>query len=182
MTAPADRHRVLRAALTAAIRLTGIVSRGHTAALTAAVWRVIEPALAQRDAQLDAVRALHVRNANTGDCEHCSERDYPDYAVPWPCPTIRALDTKHQSAESDAEKEYEALKARFLEAVARGDQPTILEPDPAREAHAVVGAVTREQLHDAIRTLARRDPAWWNQEINRLARITGQARYVGGHQ
>ncbi|MEC3993985.1 hypothetical protein VSR01_10690 [Actinacidiphila sp. DG2A-62] len=31
MTNPADRHRVLRTALTAAIRLTGIVSRGHTA-------------------------------------------------------------------------------------------------------------------------------------------------------
>ncbi|HEX5567685.1 MAG TPA: hypothetical protein VFY14_12300 [Streptomyces sp.] len=40
---------------------------------------------------LDRVRALHVRNQNTGDCEHCSERDYPNYAVPWPCPTIHAL-------------------------------------------------------------------------------------------
>lgn len=38
-----------------------------------------------------AVSKLHVRNANTGTCEHCSERDYPDYAVPWPCPTIQAL-------------------------------------------------------------------------------------------
>lgn len=43
---------------------------------------------------LDAVAAvgkLHVRNVNSGTCEHCSERDYPDYAVPWPCPTMQAL-------------------------------------------------------------------------------------------
>lgn len=37
------------------------------------------------------VRALHVRNSHTGTCEPCSAADYPDYAVPWPCPTIRAL-------------------------------------------------------------------------------------------
>lgn len=40
----------------------------------------------------ERVRALHRRNENTGTCEHCSERDYPDYAVAHPCPTIRALD------------------------------------------------------------------------------------------
>lgn len=52
---------------------------------------------AQRaEQQLAAVRALHARNANTGTCEHCSERDYPDYAVPWPCPTIAALDAAGQ--------------------------------------------------------------------------------------
>lgn len=47
-----------------------------------------------RDQLLDAVQRvqeLHRRNEHTGDCEHCSERDHPDYAVPWPCPTIRAL-------------------------------------------------------------------------------------------
>jgi hypothetical protein len=44
------------------------------------------------EAAVDRVRALHCRNEHTGDCEHCSERDYPDYAVPHPCPTIRALD------------------------------------------------------------------------------------------
>jgi hypothetical protein len=47
-----------------------------------------------RDAANARVRALHHRNENTGDCEHCSEHDYPDYAVPWPCPTIAALDPK----------------------------------------------------------------------------------------
>ncbi|NUV54602.1 hypothetical protein G6W51_17120 [Streptomyces coelicolor] len=40
---------------------------------------------------LERVHALHRRNEHTGDCEHCSQRDYPDYAVPWPCPTIQAL-------------------------------------------------------------------------------------------
>lgn len=48
-----------------------------------------------RDQLLDAtdrVRTLHRRNEHTGDCEHCSKRDYPDYAVPWPCATIQALD------------------------------------------------------------------------------------------
>ncbi|MFE2965533.1 hypothetical protein ACFXKC_18005 [Streptomyces sp. NPDC059340] len=40
----------------------------------------------------DRVRALHRRNESTGECEYCSARDYPDYAVPHPCPTIRALD------------------------------------------------------------------------------------------
>jgi hypothetical protein len=44
------------------------------------------------EAAITRARALHRRNANTGDCEHCSERDYPDYAVAYPCPTIRALD------------------------------------------------------------------------------------------
>lgn len=43
-------------------------------------------------AAVERVRALHVRNANTGNCEHCSERDYPDYSVIHPCPTIRATE------------------------------------------------------------------------------------------
>lgn len=38
-----------------------------------------------------AVHGLHVRNPNSGTCEHCSERDYPNYEVTWPCPTIQAL-------------------------------------------------------------------------------------------
>lgn len=46
------------------------------------------------EAAVRRVRELHRRNANTGDCEHCSERDYPDYAVPHPCPTIAALDAE----------------------------------------------------------------------------------------
>lgn len=50
------------------------------------------------EAAIERVRALHVRNANTGDCEHCSERDYPAYAVPWPCPTIAALDHREETS------------------------------------------------------------------------------------
>jgi hypothetical protein len=40
---------------------------------------------------LEGLHALHRRNENSGVCEHCSARDYPDYDVPWPCETIRAL-------------------------------------------------------------------------------------------
>ncbi|MFP8960013.1 DUF3846 domain-containing protein [Streptomyces nanhaiensis] len=74
------------------------VAEAETAELRACLARqatsIRELAQTVRDAEaaLDRVRALHVRNQNTGDCEHCSERDYPNYAVPWPCPTIRALD------------------------------------------------------------------------------------------
>lgn len=46
------------------------------------------------DEGADRVRALHVRNPHSGTCEHCSAGDYPNYAVPWPCPTMRALDKK----------------------------------------------------------------------------------------
>jgi hypothetical protein len=45
---------------------------------------------------IDRVRALHRRNEHTGTCEHCSARDYPDYAVSYPCDTIRALDQEHR--------------------------------------------------------------------------------------
>lgn len=51
-----------------------------------------KPTREQLLATLTAVRHIHRRNENTGTCEHCSERDYPDYAVPWPCDTIKALD------------------------------------------------------------------------------------------
>ena len=63
--------------------LLGIVPR-----LAEAVLAEMKPELAA----FDRVCALHRRNEDTGDCEHCSERDYPDYAVLWPCPTIRALE------------------------------------------------------------------------------------------
>jgi hypothetical protein len=53
----------------------------------------VEEQLVTVRSTIDRVRELHIRNANTGNCEHCSERDYPDYAVPHPCPTIRTLDT-----------------------------------------------------------------------------------------
>ncbi|MGW0948502.1 hypothetical protein ACWD4O_38930 [Streptomyces sp. NPDC002623] len=43
-------------------------------------------------AATDRVRALHVRNVETGACEHCSAGDYPNYDVHHPCATIKALD------------------------------------------------------------------------------------------
>jgi len=52
-----------------------------------------------RDQLLDVlakVQALHHCNEHTGDCEHCSQRDYPDYSVPWPCPTMRILGAEVQ--------------------------------------------------------------------------------------
>ena len=55
-TPAADRRRVLRRAVECAIGLDSTTRNGQTGALTATVWRVVEPALAQRDQQLDAVR------------------------------------------------------------------------------------------------------------------------------
>ena len=52
----------------------------------------VKPTREQLLAAEARVRTLHRRNEHSGVCEHCSEHDYPDYAVPWPCPTIRALD------------------------------------------------------------------------------------------
>ncbi|MFE3031543.1 hypothetical protein ACFXKY_07830 [Streptomyces canus] len=51
---------------------------------------------ARAEAATERVRALHRRNEHTGDCEHCSAGDYPDYSVPYPCPTIRALEGREQ--------------------------------------------------------------------------------------
>jgi hypothetical protein len=49
---------------------------------------------------MEGVRALHRRNENTGDCEHCSAQDYPDYSVPHPCPTVQALDGTQQETRT----------------------------------------------------------------------------------
>lgn len=56
----------------------------------------------QAEAALTSMSALHNRNEHSGTCEHCSEHDYPDYAVPWPCPTMTALGEK-PPAEDPAE-------------------------------------------------------------------------------
>ncbi|MGV9891690.1 hypothetical protein [Streptomyces sp. NPDC003395] len=51
-----------------------------------------------RDQLLDAVertRALHRRHETYAVCEHCSEPGNPTY-VPWPCPTLEALNTEVQ--------------------------------------------------------------------------------------
>lgn len=59
---------------------------------------------------------------------------------------------------------------------------TLLERDPRAAARDTVGAVTREQLHDAIRTLARMDRPWWDGELRRMARLEGHTSLLGGHR
>lgn len=98
MTATADRHRVLRGAIECAIRLAPGTRDRQTGPLTTTVWRVVEPALAQRDAQLDAVRALHHDWPNDpGHCAHC--QDGMGTPLTYPCPTIRALDVRRPPAQ-----------------------------------------------------------------------------------
>lgn len=58
-------------------------------------WEPYEkPSREQLLESVDRVRALHRKNENTGDCEYCSARDYPNYSVPHPCDTIQALEEK----------------------------------------------------------------------------------------
>lgn len=60
-------------------------------------WEPFEkPTREQLLARAERVRALHRRNENTAECEYCSARDYPGYAVPFPCDTIRALNGQEQ--------------------------------------------------------------------------------------
>lgn len=58
MTGPAARRSIIRGAIECAIRLAPGTRERQTGRLTAAVWRVVEPALAQRDAQLAAVHDI----------------------------------------------------------------------------------------------------------------------------
>jgi hypothetical protein len=75
-------------------RLTAAAEQGHNCGMSLHEERVQEGWEAKT--AVVRVRALHRRNEHTGDCEHCSEHDYPDYAVPHPCATIRALDGQEQ--------------------------------------------------------------------------------------
>ncbi|MFD5002187.1 hypothetical protein ACFWMV_04695 [Streptomyces mutabilis] len=61
------------------------------------------------EAAIERVRTLHRRNEHTGDCEHCSARDYPDYSVRHPCATVRALDEFGPAATEATE--HQALRA-----------------------------------------------------------------------
>jgi hypothetical protein len=178
---PAERRTVIRGAIECAIGLCTATRTGQVGPLTAAVWRIVEPALTQRDHQVTAVRALHHEWTDTapGRCAHC--QDGQGTPLPWPCPTIRALDVKNLPTAAD--QEYDALKASYLEAVTSGaHRITVLEPDPVVEAHAVVQSVTRAQLHDAIRTLARIDQPWWDGELRRMARLEGRTSFLGGRR
>jgi hypothetical protein len=67
-------------------------------------------------AAIARVGALHRRNEHTGDCEYCSERDYPDYpdyAVSHPCPTITALDEPSRPTTTDGRPLFDALTDMF---------------------------------------------------------------------
>lgn len=46
----------------------------------------------------DRIRKLHPRSESGAVCVTCSERDYPDYEVPWPCPTITALQLPQETS------------------------------------------------------------------------------------
>ena len=74
-----------RSAITTVLRY---IAKAHDSPAAPAVQQPAD----SRHKGAERVRALHVRNPHSGTCEHCSASDYPDYAVPWPCPTIRALD------------------------------------------------------------------------------------------
>ncbi|MFF8679525.1 hypothetical protein ACF07F_16600 [Streptomyces sp. NPDC015237] len=82
--------------------------------------------LARRAARAEAAvaraRALHRRNEHTGDCEHCSARDYPNYAVPHPCDTVRALGEPAPAATEATDLE---ITARVLSALHRVAQDTV---------------------------------------------------------
>lgn len=110
-------------------------------------WQPHEkPTREQLAAAVERVRTLHVRNANTGDCEHCSERDYPDYAVPHPCPTVAALDgTPGTVLTTDrvlTAEEYEEIKTRWNREHGRGPAPCEQHPDAPRIA-GMCGACTQ---------------------------------------
>lgn len=83
----------LNACATIAAMHAAAVGRGDRGPVRGVVEDVadVRAALLQAEAAIERARALHVRNAHTGDCEDCSARDYPNYAVRWPCPTIAAL-------------------------------------------------------------------------------------------
>ncbi len=70
----------------------------HRSAKDGTVWERLCDEVVQHAEQAGAAIArvleLHVRVGyrQVDSCQHCSENDYPDYCVAWPCPTIRALD------------------------------------------------------------------------------------------
>lgn len=308
-TDPAERRSVIRGAIECAIGLNPTVRPRQAAPLVASVWRIVEPALAQRDRQINAVldvlddmdystearqwaqqlrAALRIHPAATrppiawcgastpdlgvgtpmGPCVLRHGHDGPVHQAAsgakwWPEQTLEVRDLtpprristeladeaaadgaglyealmemfggllpphetaplcwcgaqpfaggvihnpgcawKNQRVPADpgplrevaaqalgeeqpaaADAEYDALKAAYLEATTTGaHRVTVLEPDPAAEAHAVVQAVTRQQLHDAIRTLARTDRPWWDGELRRMARLEGRTSFLGGRR
>lgn len=83
-------------------------------------------------AAIARVRALHRRNEHTGTCEHCSQRDYPDYAVPSPCPTVQALDEPgpaHTDTTQPGPAATEATEPQDLRAQLRTALARLIDPD-----------------------------------------------------
>ncbi|MFD4788270.1 hypothetical protein ACFWN1_14665 [Streptomyces sp. NPDC058459] len=94
-------------------------------------WVQVDEARAElREAQtaIERVRNLHIRNPNSGTCEHCSARDYPEYAVRSPCHTITALDKTGEPATGCQPGPY--------------DDCTTCHPSPEPDAVTPVNPVT----------------------------------------
>ena len=47
-----------------------------------------------------------------------------------------------------------------------------------RDPRAIVQSVNRAELHNAIRELARTDPVWWRDELERMACIAGREQIL----
>lgn len=107
LIAPPDGSTILAArhldATEGPVQVGTMVDAAARSAITTALRYIAKAhnspaAPAHEQSAVGRVRALHVRNPHSGTCEHCSAGDYPDYAVPAPCPTIRALDKEEPDA------------------------------------------------------------------------------------
>ncbi|MFB7776892.1 hypothetical protein [Streptomyces bauhiniae] len=108
-------------------------------------WVQVDEARAElREAQtaIERVRNLHIRNPNSGTCEHCSARDYPDYAVRSPCPTITALDSTGEPATGCQPGPY--------------DDCTTCHPSPEPDAVTAVNPVTTADTQPAFEAIPHR--------------------------
>ncbi|NUS22704.1 MAG: hypothetical protein HOV92_00550 [Streptomyces sp.] len=74
----------------ASARATGAEDEAGAAAYAVMVEILRVRQATPAETAIDRVRALH-RN----ECESCAECTH-EFAVPWPCPTIRALDGQEQ--------------------------------------------------------------------------------------
>jgi hypothetical protein len=169
-----------------AIGLDSATRNGQTKPLTATVWRVVEPALVQRDAQLDAVAdVVTAMEGVTG-------------ARFWAQQLRTALQIRQPTADPEVQPPLSWCGASMAGLGGDPIGPCILRAghdgpvhqaangakwwpttDPQAEDRAVVRSVTEAQLHAAIRTMARADPAWWTGVLDRMARIAGKEKFLG---
>ncbi|MFB8772128.1 hypothetical protein [Streptomyces broussonetiae] len=111
------------------------------------------------EAAAERARALHCRNKHTGDCEHCSASDYPNYSVPHPCATIRALDAPAPAAAEDTEPSEEPADplGALIESAKRqmvdelGESQRDVDPLEALAYHATGLSYRLERAETAIR-------------------------------